>query len=392
MIYPVRRIGEEDLNYKEKKEDNILISAQISDIHFGAMDPLYQYNTLYTQFILELYKLNKLDFISINGDLFDRKFPNTSEPVLYAIKFVHDLVLLCKEKNASLVIIHGTESHDAGQLKLFYHYLDDKSLDIHIIESARFIYIKGAKILIIPEEYDKPKEYYEKIMYFSGEYDMALMHGTYKNAVRFGKDLSNKRYPIFDIDSFIMCRSCIISGHIHSAGCFDKYFYYTGQPYRWQFGDESDKGFMIAINNITTHTHYVHFQKINCMRFDTINIDDLLNSDPDKIISYINDLKEKENIDYLRVRVSKLIYPEALGVLDILKSHFKGNSRVVVKDETKQDEIAINKAKSFLQNNKQFEFILDNSLTPEEIFVKYVNIKEGYEYINSEELKKILLD
>ena len=97
-----------------------LTEIHISDIHFGVMDPKVQFDILSDQFIAKIAQI-KFDILSIDGDLFDHKFLSNSDAVMYATKFIDILVFLCRNANATLVLLHGTESHDARQLKLFYH-------------------------------------------------------------------------------------------------------------------------------------------------------------------------------------------------------------------------------------------------------------------------------
>ena len=65
----------------------LLISANIADIHFGAMDPQTQYEILEKQFIETIEGL-PLDMVTIAGDLFDHKAMSNSDMVMYANKFV----------------------------------------------------------------------------------------------------------------------------------------------------------------------------------------------------------------------------------------------------------------------------------------------------------------
>ena len=90
------------------------MEAHISDIHFGVFDPAKQYEILKNQFI-DRIKLLDLDLISINGDLFHHKFMSNSDAVMYALKFVDELVQVCRTKQCTLFILHGTPSHDANQ-------------------------------------------------------------------------------------------------------------------------------------------------------------------------------------------------------------------------------------------------------------------------------------
>ena len=107
-----------------------------------------------------------IDIISIDGDIFDHKVMSNSDTVLYATKFIDHLVYLAKKKDATLVILGGTYSHDFDQLKLFYHYMDHNSnygADVRVITSIQFEYIKGARILMIPELNGVDESVYQQI-------------------------------------------------------------------------------------------------------------------------------------------------------------------------------------------------------------------------------------
>ena len=106
------------------------------------------------QVVAKISLLPKIDIISIDGDIFDHKVMSNSDTVLYATKFVDQLVRLSAEKNATLVILAGTYSHDFDQLKLFYHYMDNNpnsGIDVRVITNIQYEWIKGARILMIPE-------------------------------------------------------------------------------------------------------------------------------------------------------------------------------------------------------------------------------------------------
>ena len=73
-------------------QEEILVEAHISDIHFGVFEPSKQYQILKQQFIDRINLLN-LDLISINGDLFHHKFMSNSDavnvPCLYYMVLHH---------------------------------------------------------------------------------------------------------------------------------------------------------------------------------------------------------------------------------------------------------------------------------------------------------------
>ena len=370
------------------KSRGTLIEVHISDIHFGVIDPKVQFDILCEQFINKIAKMH-FDVISIDGDLFDHKFLSNSDAVMYATKFVDALVFLCRHSDATLVILHGTESHDARQLKLFYHYIGDPTLDIRIIETARFEMIKGAKVLCLPEEYNKGRDYYINFLYKMGFYDTVFMHGNIKGAV-FGsneEDLDASRNPTFSLDSFGLCTGPIIAGHVHVAGCFDKYMYYNGSPYRWTFGEEQSKGFMIILHNLDTGAHYAHFEEITSFRYDTINLDSMANADPKQVIQYIQNL-QVSGIHNVRVEFTL----GDLEWLEILQNYYKNNPTVKIKADTASVREIAKQEIEFDEKYKQYEYILDSSLSPLEILTRYINQNKGYAYISTEELMKILED
>lgn len=362
--------------------NDILVEAHISDIHFGVFDPSKQYEILKTQFIDRIAILNKLDLISINGDLFHHKFMANSDAVVYAMKFVDDLVKLTAEKNCTLFILHGTPSHDANQTRLFYRY-QNSGVDVRVIETVRFEYVKNKKILCIPEIPGLGREYYENILN-NNFYDAVCMHGTIRGAI-FGKDKEDLDLPspVFSMDNFKLSGGPVISGHVHKPGCFEKHFYYCGSPYRWCYGEEEEKGFIILLHNIKTRKYYIHFQPIESYRYDTINFDEMIKDDPANIINYIKQ-RQAEGIHNIRME-----FTVDHSNINILKQFYRNNPHVAIKCDYKNDIIR-QQSKEALDQYKEYNFITDKSLSEYDILSKYINQNMGYMYITTEELIDIL--
>ena len=365
--------------------EQMLIGANIADLHFGAFNPKEQYETLKTQFIDIIAQFKKLDYILIAGDIYHHKLMGNSDGLYYASLLVDDIVRIAKEKSSTVVLIHGTFSHDADQLKNFYHYLNDPDIDIRIVTKIQFEDIKGARVLCIPELYGVDESIYQQYLHYSGYYDQAFIHGTFKGAV-YGDNVGNGR--LFTIHDFDMCKGFIIGGHVHTGGCYSGYFYYTGSPYRWQFGEENDKGFLISCHDLYTHKHYIHFQKINCRTYVTIDINDIINNDPKVMIEYINRLKKEKNIDYLKIKFNIPISGADKIVID---NYYRNNATTFVEFLDVMEERKL-KAKEEGILAPEYDFILDNRLSDLEKFVKYININEGKEFITVEKLKEILED
>jgi len=366
----------------------VYIEAHISDIHFGVIDPRIQYQILQEQFLTYLAEMRSLDIVSINGDLFDHKFMANAEAVLYASYFINDLVKICKSKRATLILIAGTASHDADQLKLFAPYLQDPDIDFRLImNECRFEWVKGKKILCIPEIYGMPKEYYES--FFNGEpYDSCYMHGTFAGSIptKNVPCLDTGREPIFCIEDFGSCRGPIISGHVHVAQRYKGDFYYTGSPLRWCFGEEDPKGFMILLHKPETRQYLIHFEEIQSFRYDTIYLDNLFTRDPKEMIDYILSIKQK-GIDYLRVKITE--YDEAKILM--LRNYFFNRKDIQIKTDFEQQKIQEDLRKMGNKYEK-YDYLFDKNLSPESILVNYINQTEGNAYWTVDSLAKFMKD
>jgi DNA repair exonuclease SbcCD nuclease subunit len=360
----------------------MLISAHIADLHFSAFDPKRQYEILKTQFVDVINQYPKLDIISIDGDIYHHKLMGNSDGLYYASLIVDDIMQVARTHNSTVVMIHGTYSHDADQLKNFYHYMQNYDVDVRIVTTLQFENIKNARILCIPELYGVDESIYSRYLHESGYYDEAFMHGTFKGAV-YGDTVGNGR--LFTPHDFDYCLGCMIGGHVHTPGCHSGYFYYTGSPYRWRFGEEEDKGFLIVVHDLDTQRHYVHFQKIISDTYITIEIGDIV-KDPKEMIEYINRLKSERNIDYLKI---KFTTPISGSDKVIIENYYRNNPYTFV-EFLNMVEVRKYEQQKNGEVPEEYDFILDNQLSDIEKFVKYVNIKEGSNFITVDKLKEIL--
>ena len=362
----------------------LFVEAHIADLHFGATDPSKQYGILMEQFINRIKSMETLDIVSINGDIFHHKFMANSDAIMYANMFIHALASICHDKGATLLIISGTFEHDADQLKIFYPYLQGYG-DIRIIQQVQFDYIKGKRVLIIPELYGKGKSYYDHFLFESGQYDACYLHGTFAGTI-FGKDLpdlDSDREPVFCIEHFANCLGPIIAGHNHVPGCHDVYFYYCGCPYRWKFGEEEAKGFMILLHNIKTREHMVHFEPIYGFRYDTVNLDSMFDSDPQTVIQYINEL-QSHGIDHLRVQFTQ----NNEELLSVLRTFYRTSGSVKIDANFKNQEV-MDEIHDLDTKYKEYDYLFGKS-DPESKLAQYINQREGYTFITVDGLRQFL--
>jgi DNA repair exonuclease SbcCD nuclease subunit len=365
-----------------KMNRGMLVEVHIADLHFAAFDPKTQFDILQEQFLNEIATYPRIDIITVLGDIFDHKLMANSDGIMLAVQFIDRLIGIARQKNATVVLLAGTLSHDANQLKLFYHYMNDPTVDVRVVTTIQFEIIKGAKILCIPELYGLEESIYRQHLFGSGWYDSALVHGTFKGAV-YGDNVGNGR--LFTIEDFINCSGPIISGHVHNAGCFNGYYYYCGCPYRWKFGEEQDKGFIVLLHDLDSGMHYVNFNKIESFRYDTIYIDELTNNDPKAVIDYINDLKYRRGIDFIKVRFR---IPVSGASKTIISNYYRNINDTtiefldVAEEEKRKMEEKV--------KNSEYDFILDDKLSDLEKFVMYVNHQEQSQFITVDQLKALL--
>lgn len=382
MIDLVQEIKEDRYTFdiQRRTERGVLIEVHLADLHFGAIDPKTQYQIYKEQILDEINKLPKVDIISINGDYWHRKYMSNSDVILYGTLFFADLRAIAINKNSTVVLIYGTNEHEAGQLQLFYHYLEDPYFDLRIVENIRFEYIKGAKILCIPEMYHIDENIYRHFLFESGMYDQCFMHGTFEGSVY--KDNAGQS-RLFRMSDFINCRGPIISGHVHVGGCFQQHFYYGGSPLRWRFGEEQDKGFLVFLYDMDSRYYYPYMIPVKSFRYDTVNIDDLMCRDPKDIIRYIDDLKEKDKIDYLRIEFSD---KSPIDNIDILKRYYQSNNAIKLKiNKEKQYEESIKQ-----DNAQKYSYIFDKNLSPYDILARYINEQENSVIIDSDTIRNFM--
>jgi len=362
-----------------------LVEVHIADIHFGALDPKVEYELLTAQFTNKIIQLPIIHLISIDGDLFDHKCLANSDIVYYANKFVNDLVTISKQKNCTLLLLAGTQSHDAGQLKLFYHYLEDPELDIRIVENIRFEIIKGAKILCVPELYGVSEEVYQTYFSQTDWYDEAICHGTFEGSV-YGNNVGAGR--LLTPNDFLYCKGPVLSGHVHKPGCFAGFYYYTGCPIRYKFGEEESKGWLLVLHDLDTRLFNIEFEEIISFRYDTIFLDELISTDPKQIIDYINTRKINDGIDFIKV---KFRVPIDNSNKTIINNYYRNNGTTFV-EFLDNKEIEKQKMDAEIERNQQYSYLMDNSLSDFEKFVQYINEDMGYKFITVDKLTELLKD
>ena len=361
-----------------------VVEVHIADIHFGAVDPEKEYQILVEQFIKPISNL-KFDILSIDGDLFDKKFLASSPAIDYANRFIMDCVSLCEMYDATMIVLAGTKSHDADQLSMFYGLQYSSTVDFRIVEHIQFEYAKGLKILCIPEEYGKPAEYYADKL--CNIYDTVFMHGTVVGSV-YGANkytLESKKAPVFSIEAFAGCKGPIIAGHVHKASCYNSYIYYVSNPIRYKFGEEEEKGYAIVLHSPGGHLY--HFEPIRSFNYITINREEIKSQDPNEVIRYLDNL-QANGIDHIRIDFSNVSDPITQSLIE---KYSATNPNVVVKRYVEKSSSEENQYIEDIDSRfSEMEFLVDPATDPYTKFVNFVNHNEGKIILTVDQLKAIL--
>ena len=162
----------------------------LRDIHFG-----HQSNK--TSYILESFKiyfienhelLKHLDYIFINGDLFEKLLLTNSNEYNMVFLWLINLVEYCETHNIKLRLLEGTPSHDNEQGKTMFEAI------LKLKPTVNFKYIKEIEIenieefdiniLYVPDKNDKPAnerfKIIKKLLRLSWEYFIVWFSETIK--------------------------------------------------------------------------------------------------------------------------------------------------------------------------------------------------------------------
>jgi hypothetical protein len=254
-------------------------------------------------------------------------------------------------------------------------------VDVRIITSIQFENIKGARVLCIPELYGIDESVYRHFFFESGYYDAAFVHGTFEGSV-YGNNVSQGR--LLTAQDVIYCKGFAISGHVHRMGCFAGFYYYCGCPYRWKFGEEEDKGYLLLAHDLDTQLHYVQFMPMKSDTYITIYVDELLSEEPQKLIAYIDNEKRTKGIDYIKVRVR---VPISGTEKNIISQYYRNSDNTFV-EFLDRKEVQKEKIKEETENS--YNYLMDDKISDLEKFCMYVNEHEGEHFVTPIRLKQML--
>ena len=110
----------------------------------------------------------------------------------------------------------------------------------------------------------------------------------------------------------------------------------------------------------------------------------MLKSEPKEIIEHIMYLKS-QGIDYIKIRFS-----EVNATTDVIKQYFSNKTDIIIDVEDSGFKQTVQENQKNDDKFAEYNYILDNNMSPQEIFVQYVNQSKGETFITVDELVEIL--
>jgi hypothetical protein len=304
--------------------------VHISDIHFGAVENAKLNNELSEVFFKYLDSNPDINYITINGDLLDRKLNLNESYSKSSIDFINNLVQYLKNDNYKLDrirLIRGTKTHDFNQLENFKYFEKDYPEKFKIINTYDIEKLyNDFRVVYLPEEYMEDQDNYYKNLkeeLVETPCDCIFGHGSWdvfsfeNQVIESERNISGS--PILRYKEWCdLCKGFIIFGHIHKNLVYKDKLYYTGSFSRWIFGEDNPKGFYMSIYNTETSQYNLRFIKNNLANvYKTYFISDIMkeNMSLEQSIEEIDKLSKSEKVYKHRILLDEQIDTEKLKVL-----------------------------------------------------------------------------
>ena len=337
----------------------------LSDIHLGHnLNKTNEIiNNLHNYFKLNYELIKNLDIIFLAGDVFDKLLVNNSDEYHLAIRWLLELVNICKARNIKLRILEGTPSHDWKQSKLVYTIIDNFKIDIDF-KYVDTLYIEiiekyGITILYIPDEYKHTaSETYDDVLNLMKEnnlskVDICIMHGQFNYQLPMVKLACTHTEELY----LNIVKYFISVGHIHSASVYQR-IVAQGSFDRLAHNEEEDKGAML----------FTIYKDGKC-EYQFIK-----NKDAKTFITYdMRDMDTKDITKYLDKEIKKLRPKSYVRLIATKEQHIKRN----VEDfKNKYMDIYIKIEEKTIDNTKVTSIINNDKPVLESLQINKSNIKE----------------
>lgn len=306
---------------KETNKNFTMLS--ISDVHlYLTRIPTIAIVNILTKSFLSVLETGAVQFLSINGDLFDGIIFVNGPEFLLIHNFLVQLLQICDKYDITVRILQGTFSHDRNQIKWVVQLHESLGLknDLRFFNSIDVEYIPRFDITMgyIPDSlpYNNTEEVLDvlkekmKVLEDPTTLDYVSFHGTFEHTV--ASYIEKKPKLLFQVKQFKFVKKAVLAGHIHTPSIKGN-VYYGGSPNRLAHNEEEAKGFYL-FHDYGDHFTAEFITNEHSPIFSTLNFSK--ESDVSKILSEyikkINVFKVKSEVIFVRIIHPDIVIRQAI--------------------------------------------------------------------------------
>lgn len=317
----------------------------------------------YIQEELEDIKTNlindPIDLLVFCGDLTHIPYRSDDIRFINTIKFITDIVDICRKKNILFRIIQGTSTHDGKIINILEKIFKNES-HVKCFTSLAYEDLNGLVIRYLPEPYFDTYANFKEYA-FDRKADITFFHGTISGLLPVIRQLDNvtnlpKSIVIDRYDLINNTNLFSAGGHIHKHINIDNKIFYINSLTTHNFSDINNiKGYMefIIYGNKRWNYKYIENDKApKYLEYKIENIHNKLKEDIKKIAGNIMLLNGPR--DHLRFTITGLLNRNSTSNVAYLRTILK---RYDVKIITKYEE-----AKSIKHEEEYGDFFMDPSI------------------------------
>ena len=367
----------------EKRKYKIFVAT--ADLHIGvkhipAKDMKRQ---LRKHFFDVLESFSALDALFVCGDISHTILSFNSEYANLYLWFCTKLYKLAKRKGATVIIVHGTASHDLSQMENIQYLVQqgvEEGVDFRIYDTYEETTIwDDYKVLILPDLKVKDDNEIEQYFKIPKRYDLVLGHGmieTFQFVTQESENMPTKQYIYKVKDLQRICKGPAIFGHIHQYAnvANTNQVYYCGPFTLLERGGRS-AGFLVGGIYDDDRSKFIVEHRANPdagSYYDLEITPEILKTVPiDDLVETIQEMAdESKDNDLFTLRISR---EDDMGSADkvlILESRFKRDHRFsIVKKILSQREIE--REAQIKERREKFDYLLDETIELPSILWSY---------------------
>lgn len=359
------------------------IIAALADLHIGVrhVSAKSLKKQLKEHFFKPLNDIAHLDGIFILGDVMHTIVSLNSDYSELFYWFIDKVYKLARKRNAVVVIVKGTISHDNDQLNNIKSYVkNDDGVDFRVYDTIEEITLwDDYKVLVLPDVRVKQlKDIDDKLE--PGKYDMIIGHGLIDQMqylVQESENMPTKTY-VYNVDKLMgASKGPVLFGHIHQWQHVNNKFYYVG-PFTMLERGWSNAGFGIVGISDKDRTKFKveHWLNPDSASYYEITVtQEILRTIPiDEIMEAIDGIAAdgKEN-DLFTLRITRGDESESSDKVMMLESRYRKDRRfsIIKKIKNKKEQ---EREKAQKARKDHFAYLMDESMElPSILYTYYIS-------------------